>query len=200
MKTIVIAPNGHYYLIDGHHSLNAFWHMEGGGKQFKINVVVAKDYRNFTNMSQFWSAMIVDGNTWLRNSKGNTISYKALPTSLGMGNSENDKYRSLVYFSQGIGWDKPATPIPFLEFYWSLELRKDLNLAKYDLTTKDGYHQAVSDISHYLTALKSDNVGGSAKSTKEMGQLSNFNEKSLDKLFDAKKSKVTIMLQYKKDL
>ena len=200
MKTIVIAPNGHYYLTDGHHTFNAFWHMQGGGEQFKINVVVAKDYRNLTNMSQFWSAMVADGNTWLQNSKGNTISYKALPTSLGMEHFENDKYRSLMYFSRDIAWDKPAAPVPFLEFYWSRELRKDIDLDKYDLTTKEGYRQAVSDVSHYLVAMKSDNVGGSGKSTKEMGQFDSFDEKNLNKLFDAKKGKATFMLQYKDNL
>lgn len=105
MKTIAIAPNGQYYLTDGHHTFNAFWQMKDGGKQFKVNVVVAK-----------------------------------------------------------------------------------------------GYRQAITDVSHYLINMKSDNVGGSGKTTKEMGQFTAFNEKGLNKLFNAKKGKVTYMLKYKNSL
>jgi hypothetical protein len=144
--------------------------------------------------------MIADGNTWLQNSKGNDITYKTLPTSLGMEHFENDKYRSLMYFSRDIAWDKPAEPVPFLEFYWSRELRKDIDLDKYDLTTKDGYRKAVSDVSHYLVAMNNDDVGGSGKSTKEMGQFDSFNDKNLNKLFDPKKGKATFMLKYKNNL
>jgi len=200
MKTIVIAPNGHYYLTDGHHTFNAFWHMQGGGEQFKVNVVVAKDYRNLENMSKFWNAMKVDGNTWLQDSKGQSITYQQLPVSLGMENFENDKYRSIMYFSRDVGWNKPKSPVPFLEFYWSKELRKDIDLSKYDLATTDGYRQAVSDTSHYLVAMKSDNVGASGKSTKEMGQFDTFQDKGLKKLFNAKKGKATYMLEYKNSL
>lgn len=200
MKTIVIAPNNQYYLTDGHHTFTVFWQMHGGGAHFKVNVVVAKDYRNLANMQQFWSAMAKDGNTWLDNSKGQPISYQQLPASLGMKNFENDKYRSMMYFSSSVAWKKPKTPVPFIEFYWSKDLRKDVDLNKYNLTTEKGYRQAIRAISHAILAMKSNNVGGSGQSTKAMGQLDSFQDKPFEKLFDAKKGKVTYMLAYKNSL
>ncbi|MFI8621534.1 ParB/Srx family N-terminal domain-containing protein [Marinomonas sp. NPDC078689] len=200
MKTIVIAPNGQYYLTDGHHTFNAFWQMRNGGKQFKVKVVVAKDYRALPTMTAFWKAMVKDGNTWLQNSTGHTITYQQLPTSLGMANFENDKYRSVMYYSRNVGWDKPKNPVPFLEFYWSKEVRKGIDLNRYDLTSAKGYRQAITDVSHYLLNMKSDNIGGSGKTAKEMGQFESFNQKVLTKLFNAKKGKVTYMLAYKNSL
>ncbi|MEL0636330.1 ParB/Srx family N-terminal domain-containing protein [Marinomonas sp. TI.3.20] len=200
MKTIVIAPNGQYYLTDGHHTFNAFWQMKDGGKQFKVNVVVAKDYRALPTMAAFWKAMVIDGNTWLQNSTGHAITYQQLPTSLGMANFENDKYRSLMYYSRDVGWNKPKSPVPFLEFYWSKEVRKGIDLNHYDLTSAKGYRQAITDVSHYLINMKSDNVGGSGKTTKEMGQFTAFNKKGLNKLLNPKKGKVTYMLKYKNSL
>ncbi|MBJ7553407.1 ParB/Srx family N-terminal domain-containing protein [Marinomonas spartinae] len=200
MKTIVIAPNNQYYLTDGHHTFNSFWQMQGGGAHFKVNVLVAKDYRNLANMQQFWSAMRKDGNTWLENNKGQPITYQQLPTSLGMKNFENDKYRSMMYFSRGIAWKKPQHPIPFLEFYWAKDLRKDVDLNKYNLKTEKGYRQAIMAISHAILDIKSSNVGGSGQSAKAMGQLASFHEKAFKKLFKAKKGKIAYMLAYKNSL
>jgi len=200
MKTIVIAPNNQYYLTDGHHTFNEFWQMHGGGAHFKVNVVVAKDYRNLANMQQFWNAMKADGNTWLDNDQGQPITYQQLPTSLGMKNFEDDKYRSMMYFSSGIAWKKPKAPIPFIEFYWSKDLRKDVDLNKYNLKTEKGYLQAIMAISHAILDIKSSNVGGSGQSAQAMGQLTSFHEKAFKKLFKAKKGKIAYMLAYKNSL
>ncbi|MCK6264416.1 ParB/Srx family N-terminal domain-containing protein [Vibrio sp. ZSDE26] len=197
MKTIVIAPNGDYYLTDGHHTFNVFWTMEEGGEDFPVHVVVEKDYRNLNNMAAFWDAMIEDGNTWLFNSEGKQITPAHLPMSLGLKNFENDQYRSLMYFSRDVGWNKPKQPVPFLEFYWSKEVRQAINLNNYDLTSKPGYSKAITDVSQFLLSLESDNVGGSDKSAKEMGQFDAFNQKGLDKLLREGKGKVSYSLQYK---
>ncbi|MGL6313820.1 ParB/Srx family N-terminal domain-containing protein [Vibrio sp. WXL103] len=196
MKTIVIAPNGQYYLTDGHHTFNVFWHMARGGEDFSVNVVIDKDYRHLENMEQFWDAMIADGNTWLYDSQGDAITYQDLPSSLGIENFQNDQYRSMMYFSRDVGWNKPKSPVPFLEFYWSKEVRQDIDVAEFDLVTADGYREAITRVSQYLLAMETDNVGGSGKSVKEMGQFDEFGQKGLDKLF-RDKGKVTYMLSYK---
>lgn len=200
MKTIVIAPNGDYYLTDGHHTFNTFWQMAGGGEDFKIHVVVAKDYRGLNSMDAFWGAMQVDGNTWLENNKGEEITADALPTSLGLSHFENDQFRALMYFTRDVGWEKPQSPVPFLEFYWARELRKQIDLSKYNLHGKQGYRQAIIDISNAIIDTDGDNIGGSGKSAKQMGQLDEFNEKAFKKLFKEGKGKVLYMLDFKKVL
>ncbi len=200
MKTIVIAPNGDYYLTDGHHTFNTFWQMAGGGEDFKVHVVVAKDYRGLKSMDAFWGAMQVDGNTWLENNQGEEISASELPTSLGLSHFTDDPYRALMYFSREVSWDKPQSPVPFLEFYWARELRKHIDLSKYNLNGLPGYRQAVIDISNAIIDTDSDNIGGSGKSAKQMGQFSELNDKALKKLFKEGKGKVMYMLDYKQNL
>ncbi|WP_299691748.1 ParB/Srx family N-terminal domain-containing protein [uncultured Vibrio sp.] len=196
MKTIVVAPNGQYYLTDGHHTFNVFWHMPEGGDDFNVSVVVDNDYRNLPSMDKFWQAMVADGNTWLYDSEGTAMSHTQLPATLGLDHFENDQYRSMMYFSRDVGWDKPKSPIPFLEFYWSKEVRKGIDVANFDLMTAEGYRNAITSVSQYLLAMDTDNVGESGKSVKEMGQFDKFGQKGLDKLF-RKTGKVTYMLDYK---
>jgi len=200
MKTVVIAPNGRYYLTDGHHTLNVFWAMSEGGSEFKVNVIVDKDYRNLNSMDSFWKQMVSDGNTWLFDQQGNPLTYHNLPASLGMENFANDQYRSLVYFSRNVAWSKPKISVPFLEFYWATELYKQLDIAQLDLNSKSGYEQAIMKVSHVILALESNDVGRSGKSVKEMGQFSQLNQKGLDKLLRAKKGKISYMINYKNNL
>ncbi|MEZ9545333.1 MULTISPECIES: ParB-like protein, partial [Vibrio] len=196
MKTVVIAPNGEYYLTDGHHTFNVFYRMPQGGASFNVNVVVDKDYRNLKNMDAFWNQMAKDGNTWLFDNNGEAISYQQLPTSLGLTNFANDQYRSLMYFSRGVGWNKPSQPVPFLEFYWSKEVRKAINAADFDLNSTEGYAKAVNAVSNHILSMDTNNVGGSNLSVKQMGQFSAYNQKGFDKLFK-ERGKVDYMLRYK---
>jgi hypothetical protein len=196
MKTVVIAPNGQYYLTDGHHTFNVFWHMPSGGDDFGVHVVVDKDYRDLASMEQFWEAMIADGNTWLYDSHGESIAHSQLPSTLGIEHFQNDHYRSMMYFSRDVGWNKPSSPVPFLEFYWSKEVRKAIDVSEFDLMTAEGYRTAITQVSEHILAMNTDNVGESNKSTKEMGQFDAFDQKGLDKLF-RDTGKVTYMLDYK---
>lgn len=199
MKTVVIAPNGEYFLTDGHHTFNVFYQMPQGGPDFNIHVAVDKDYRDLKNMDDFWKAMAKDGNTWLFDQNGQAISYQQLPASLGLSNFANDQYRSLMYFTRDISWDKPKQPVPFLEFYWSNELRKEINTATFDLNSTDGYAKAVKTVSEYILVMQSSNVGGSNRTVKEMGQFDQFSQKGFDKLFK-KGGKIDYMLRYKNAL
>ncbi|MFA0441381.1 chromosome partitioning protein ParB [Vibrio sp. 10N.286.49.C2] len=197
MKTIAIAPNGSYYLTDGHHTFNVLWDMPEGGENFKVYVVIDKDYRGLTSMSVFWDEMVKDGNTWLNDSAGYAIEPQQLPSSLGMNNFENDQYRALMYFSRDIAWNKPKLPVPFLEFYWTKEIRNNVDLSEFDLTTKSGYSRAITQVSHAILAVRTDDVGGSGKTPTQMGQFTSFSQKALDKTLRAGKGKVSYMLNYK---
>ncbi|WP_261837188.1 inorganic diphosphatase [Vibrio ishigakensis] len=196
MKTVVIAPNGEYYLTDGHHTFNTFTHMNGGGLNFKVNVVIDGDYRNLKTMDKFWDAMAKDGNTWQYDLNGEPITPDQLPKSLGIYNFDNDLYRSLMYFSRDVSWNKPKQPVPFLEFYWSKELRKLTDANQYDLASMEGYKAAIQDVSKHLLSIKTDSVGGSGKSTQEMGIFEGYQEKGLEKVSKTK-GKLDYMLRFK---
>ncbi len=196
MKTIVIAPDGDYYLTDGHHTFNAFYQMPDGGADFRINVVIDKDYRDLNSMETFWKTMEKDGNVWLSDENGNSITAQNLPKSLGLTQFANDQYRSLMYFSRDVGWDKPKDPVPFLEFYWTKELRNQIDISAFDLNSMAGYEEAIRAFSNAILAIKSSDIGGSERSAKAMGQFNGFNQKGLDKLLK-KDGKVDYMLRYK---
>lgn len=196
MKTVVLAPNGDFYLTDGHHTFNTFTHMQGGGLDYQVNVVVDKDYRHLKDMTQFWDAMVKDGNTWQYDLNGEPITPQDLPTGFGMSNFDDDRYRSLMYFSRGVSWNKPKSPVPFLEFYWSKELRQMTDASRYDLSSLNGYQLAIKDVANHLLAIDSDNIGDSGKSAEEMGLFNTFSDKGLEKLLRPK-GKLDYMLRYK---
>lgn len=196
MKTVVLAPDNNYYLTDGHHTFNTFWHMQGGGSAFPIHVVVTHDYRELADMQAFWQAMQQDGNVWLFDLNNQAIAAEQLPTSLGMENFANDAYRSLMYFSRKVSWAKPKQPVPFLEFYWAKELKPLIDLGNYDLSDMDSYVQAITDAADIILNLDTDNLGGSGLSAVEMGQMREFKAKTLSKL-QTEKGKLFYSLAYK---
>ncbi|OBT13413.1 chromosome partitioning protein ParB [Vibrio sp. UCD-FRSSP16_10] len=199
MKTIVLAPNNQFYLTDGHHTFNTFWHMSGGGSDFKVHVVVDKDYRDLANMDQFWTALESDKNAWLYDLNNKKISHEQLPQQMGIHNFANDPYRALMYYSRDVSWDKPKQPVPFLEFYWAKELKPVFDLNRFDLTTEKGYMQAVKEAADVILALDTDNLGGSGLTAKQMGQYAGFDEKEFNKM-TRKTSKLNYMLGYKQSL
>lgn len=196
MKTVVIAPNNQLYLTDGHHTFNTFWHMEGGGSEFPVNVLVDKDYRSLHTMAAFWKQLELDKNTWLFDVSGQPMAASQLPTALGMDNFADDPYRSLMYFAREISWDKPKQPVPFLEFYWARQLKPQLPLAAFDLNTEQGYLDAIKAISTLILAEQSPDIGGSGLPAKAMGQFAAFDAKKFNKL-SKQNSKLNDMLGYK---
>lgn len=199
IKTVVIAPDNHWYLTDGHHTFNAFWHMEGGGSDFPIHVLVVKDYRSLDNMAAFWHQLAIDRNTWLFDVQDQPITVQQLPPSLGMDNFADDQYRSLIYFAREISWDKPKQPVPFLEFYWARQLRPQLALGTFDLYSQQGYLDAITQLSQLIVGQTTENLGGSGLSAQAMGRFDTINPKKLNKL-SKKNSKLAYMLGYKTTL
>ncbi|MGO1297834.1 MAG: ParB/Srx family N-terminal domain-containing protein [Vibrio sp.] len=196
MKTIVIAPNDQYYLTDGHHTFNAFYQMPKGGEHFHVHVLVVQDYRQLPNMTAFWQSMQQDGNVWLFDINSQPIVPNQLPKSLGLRHFTDDPYRSMLYFTRNISWEKPSSPVPFLEFYWAKELRKKVNLNQFDLNSKRGYEQAIRASSIAILSMQMNDVGGSHRSVEQMGQFKQFHQKGLDKLLKSN-GKLDNMLLYK---
>lgn len=199
MKTVVIAPDNTLYLTDGHHTFNTFWHMAGGGSSFKINVLVDKDYRHLKDMGTFWQQLEMDKNTWLFDLNNQAITSSELPSSLGMPNFSNDPFRSLMYFSRGVSWNKPKQPVPFLEFYWAKELKPVFDLNRFDLDSQQGYMRAVQEAAEVILSMKTDNLGGSGLSAQDMGQFPSFDEDNFKKM-TKETSKLNYMLGYKATL
>tara|TARA_R110002124_G_scaffold110042_2_gene263562 strand:+ start:5218 stop:6723 length:1506 start_codon:yes stop_codon:yes gene_type:complete len=197
MKTVVIGPDHQLYLTDGHHTFNVFWHMEDGGADFEVNVVVADDYRDTPTMEDFWLKMEAANNLWLYDEKFKKIAHRTLPESLGLENFHNNVYRALMYFSRKIAWEKPKPAINFVEFYWGKEIHDKINLNKYDLNSMKGYQKAVKDVSELILSIDSNNIGGIGKSAKQMGQYDGFDKKEFEKLA-RKGKKLDYMLLYKK--
>lgn len=211
MKTVVLAPNGKAYLTDGHHTFNVYWLMDGGGPDFVNHVVVDKDYRQLPDMKAFWAQMEADGNVWLHDHVGQPITPADLPPSLGLEHFGNDVYRALMYFSRGIAWHKPeritnpATgerypSIPFVEFYWSRELRKGVDLSQHDLNSRAGYNRAIRAVADFILKFESDDVGGSGRSAQSMGRYEAFNQNELDRINRPGRGKLIYTLEYKKAL
>lgn len=62
MKTVVIGPDGQYFLTDGHHTFNVFYQMPSGGEQLRVNVLIDKDYCQIGQHSgEKWSHMVMLG-------------------------------------------------------------------------------------------------------------------------------------------
>ncbi len=207
MDTVVIAPNDQLYLTNGHHKGQEFWHVAGGGPDLSLHVVVARDYRTAHSMDDFWKQMQADRNVWLFDAAEHPISVDNLPSSLGLDHFKDDPYRSLMYFTDHIAWEKPERVInpatgkfypsvPFVEFYWAREVRKVVDLSKYDLKTADGYLAAMQAVSAAILNLHSQDVGGSGKTIEQMGQRSVKHRKA-DRAIQSWKENLISMVEYK---
>ncbi|MDY7021888.1 MAG: ParB-like protein, partial [Cyanobacteriota bacterium] len=138
MKTVVLGPDGGYYLTDGHHTSNVFVGLDRGGlEDFTLNFVVQDDFSDLTDengngsaMDEFWVEMANNGYGWLKilNEDENRYDYMPgvtgvddeyrvtavdldvfeMPAEMGIDNFANDPYRSIAYFTREIGWNKPS--------------------------------------------------------------------------------------------
>jgi len=186
MKTAVIGPDNQLYLTDGHHTFSIF--AEVGGLKTPVQVRVTDDFRSLKTMSAFWQKMEAQHLTWLDTPKGK-ITPDALPKVLDRQSLQNDEYRSLVYFARDVGLRKTDNPPPFLEFYWGNWLEKQLPLAGFDLSNRDGYVAAVQKIAETVTEIPKDTViaqsDSGALTAAELGALKRVNKKKLHKLVSA---------------
>lgn len=148
LLSIVIAPNGQIFLVDGHHRSRATMELAREEQhQYKIYLKVFKKFplsQSPKAMDAFWSWMTSTNNIWLED-QGVYKNKKYLPKSVI--DTTNDKYRSLAGWLAESGWcfnNQVGKDVNYLEFYWAdyfRDLVKQGKLKAYpdpDITTKQG--------------------------------------------------------------
>ncbi|RUR57218.1 ParB/Srx family N-terminal domain-containing protein [Vreelandella populi] len=198
MKTAVIAPDSGVYITDGHHTFSNYLALEG--PELSVPVLITHDFSDLPNMESFWAAMQDERLVWLDAPSG-PITPEDLPERLGRDAQADDAYRSLVYFTRGVGYEKPDTPPPFLEFYWGQWLAGQLPLEALDLTTLEGYTEAVTQAATLMVEVPADTViadtATGSLTAQEMGQLPAFNDQELEKLL-SERGKLTYAFSVEK--
>ena len=205
-KSVVIGPGGKLYLTDGHHTLTAFAETPDGGLRLHVRLRVLG---NLSGLSEpaFWNRMIQNRWTWLRDPSGASVTPSQLPTSVGLANFADDKYRSLLYFARDIGYAQGT--LPFQEFYWGAWLRdsKPIDLSGWNQTDFDSYLATVKALTERQVALADDEVLDSGFTAAQLGKFAQWNNgKAADKgefdklskpYSDSKPGKLGYMLEYK---
>ena len=143
MKTAVVGPGGELYLTDGHHTLTSFLESPDGGSGMHLRVRITDDLSDLPT-AEFWKTMEEKKYVWLRDENNKPIAVDQLPDRLGLDGFDDDKYRSLVYFTRDIGYEQcrddghpsssSSTGAPGCE---------ELSTSRYDLTDRDDYLDAV---------------------------------------------------------
>ncbi|WP_405151262.1 ParB/Srx family N-terminal domain-containing protein [Sphaerisporangium sp. NBC_01403] len=207
MKTVVIGPGGEPFLTDGHHTLTSFFETPDGGADLHVRLRVQANLSTLTRQ-RFWNEMRAHKWVWLRGPNGNTVTVNKLPTSVGLANFTNDKYRSLLYFGRDIGYAQNG--LPFQEFYWGSWVRdaKPINLATWDQKDHASYLATVKALTEAITALPKNTVVDNGFTAAELGALAKWNDgKAADKgefdklskpYSDAKPGKLAYTLEYKR--
>lgn len=134
LKTVVIGRSGTLYLTDGHHTMTALNELADGGGTLPVWVRVAANFSSAPSDSTFWDQMKAAQYTWLVDPQQQPITPEQLPTKVGLATMQDDPYRSLVYFTRGLGYSNTNVS-EFAEFYWASWLRKNgFGLSAYTLT------------------------------------------------------------------
>ncbi|NHQ93773.1 ParB/Srx family N-terminal domain-containing protein [Janthinobacterium lividum] len=201
MKTVVIGPRGIVYLTDGHHTFSTFRDADGGrNRQMKVWVKVSD---NFSALGEaaFWTRMREENKVWLKNGRNQAITPRQLPSAVGLQSLGDDPYRSLVYFTRGVGYEPPEHATEFLEFYWADWLRgmPALDLARVDLRDSAAYANAILLAAQAMAALRPGDIVSGGKSARELGSLREVNREAFDELIDDE-GKLRHTIAYKKSL
>lgn len=175
MKTVVVGPGGTLYLTDGHHSLTSFWEAADGGPKTRIRLRMTANLSKLSTAA-FWKEMRDENWVWLKDENGRSITVDQLPSELGLSRFHDDRYRGLVYFTRGIGYDQADGSAEFLEFLWGSWLRERIDLDAYDTTSLSSYLDAVRDASEAMTDLPGDTVVAGGRTADEMGRLAEWND------------------------
>ncbi|PSK65486.1 hypothetical protein B0E53_02543 [Micromonospora sp. MH33] len=207
MKTVVIGPDGEPFLTDGHHTLTSFIETPDGGADLHVRLRVQANLSNLSRQD-FWAEMQAHKWVYLRDPDGNPVSVNKLPTSVGLGNFTNDRYRSLLYFGRDIGYAQNG--LPFQEFYWGSWVRdtKPVDLTGWNPNDLDNYLATVKAETQAMTALPKDSIVDSGFTATELGALNQWNDgKAPDKgefaklskpYSDTKPGKLAYALEYKR--
>ncbi|MFI9602076.1 ParB-like protein [Streptomyces sp. NPDC052043] len=207
MKTVVIGPGGEPFLTDGHHTLTSFYETPDGGADLHVRLRVQANLSNLPRQA-FWDEMKAHKWVYLRDPEGRQVAVNKLPTSVGLANFTDDKYRSLLYFGRDIGYAQNG--LPFQEFYWGSWVRdtEPIDLADWNPNDLANYLTTVKSLTETMTALPEDTVVDSGFTAAELGALDRWNDGSavdkgefgkLSKPYsDAKPGKLAYTLEYKR--
>ncbi|SNQ45575.1 putative ParB-like nuclease [Frankia canadensis] len=207
MKTVVIGPGGEPFLTDGHHTLTSFYETPDGGANLHVRLRVLANLSTLTRQD-FWAQMQANKWVYLRDPEGNPTTVNKLPTSVGLANFTNDKYRSLLYFGRDIGYAQNG--LPFQEFYWGSWVRdaRPIDLATWNPNDLGSYLATVKALTQTMTALPSSTVVDSGFTAAQLGALTQWNggkaenKGEFDKLSkpysDAKPGKLAYTLEYRR--
>jgi hypothetical protein len=106
---VVQAPDGAFYLTDGHHFASML--TRAGAVKAKAHVI-----GRFDNPATFWNEMRTRRWVYLYDQKGNAITPAALPARIA--DLADDPYRSLAGYAQNAGYFG-KTNTYFMEFEWA---------------------------------------------------------------------------------
>jgi len=129
LKTVVVGWDGNLYLTDGHHTFSSLRTIFDGGPKLPVWVKVDANYSDLTTAAAFWQRMVDERRAWLRDGQNQPITVDQLPSRLGMasadeaGGMQEDRYRSLVYYTRDIAYKNGSLP-EFAEFLWGDWLRR----------------------------------------------------------------------------
>ncbi|OEY95788.1 ParB/Srx family N-terminal domain-containing protein [Acinetobacter qingfengensis] len=191
MKTVVKAPDGQFYLTDGHHFVSQI--MKVSGADTPLFVYLTHDYSQLKDMTTFAEEMQKQQLVWL-NYQNQTVKFSELPEHVTVDDLKNDEYRSLMYFLREVAFKKPNQAAPFYEFYLAEWISKKVPLSTLNLSNKIDYAVALKNIGKAMIQSPSDEVvaviHGKKYTVRDMGIYQKFNENEYKKLF-APTGKVT---------
>ena len=131
LKTVVVGWDGKLYLTDGHHSFSALREIFDGGPKLPVWVKVDANYSDMADAKAFWQRLVDERKAWLRDGDNRPVTVDQLPKRLGLasaaeaGGMQEDRYRSLVYFTRDIAYANGGLP-EFAEFLWGDWLRRQV--------------------------------------------------------------------------
>lgn len=183
MKTAVLAPNGEYYLTDGHHFVSEIAQVIG--LDVPVYLLVTPDMQYIKNMRKFSKEMQKKRLTWLKD-ENKKLKFDQLPQSFAQSELKNDEYRSMMFFLRKVAFDKPKDAPPFYEFYLADWIRKKVPLNTLNLTNAEDYAEAVKKVSMAMVNTPQTEVmakiEGKSYTVKDFGVYDQFNEQQYDKL------------------
>ena len=201
MKTVVIGPRGIIYLTDGHHTFSTFREADGGrNAQLKVWVKVSDNFSALDDAA-FWTRMRKENKVWLKNGRNQPITPQQLPAAIGLRALGDDPYRSLVYFTRGVGYEPPAHATEFLEFYWADWLRKQagIDLTRTDTRDAASYLAAIRTASLAMAGLTAGDIVSGGFTAQTLGWTGVFSQAALDDLVTPT-GKLRYAIAYRKSL
>ena len=201
MKSVVIGPRGSVYLTDGHHTFSTFRDADGGRNgQLKVWVKVSDNFSALDDAA-FWDRMRQENKVWLKDGRNQPITPQQLPPSIGLQALGDDPYRSLVYFTRGVGYEAPEHATEFLEFYWADWLRgkPGLDLAHVNLLDPAAYANTILLAAQAMVALRPGDIVSGGKRASDLGARDQVDRETLDELTQSQ-GKLDYAIGYRKSL